>query len=159
PRRHRPSFPTRRSSDLVAEQFHEYGLPVIGVPKTIDNDLSSTAFSFGFDSAVACATDAIDRLYTTAISHERVMVVEVMGRHAGWIALHAGIAGGAGVILLPEIDWKFEHVCQKIQERDRENKRFSVVVVAEGAHLPDGTMVTQDEAGHPAAGQVHLGGI
>ena len=143
----------------VAEQFHEQGLPVIGVPKTIDNDLSSTAFSFGFDSAVACATDAIDRLYTTAISHERVMVVEVMGRHAGWIALHSGIAGGAGVILLPEIDWSFDHVCQKIQERDRENKRFTVIVVAEGARLPSGNMVTTGNPDGPAAGQVHLGGI
>jgi 6-phosphofructokinase len=143
----------------VAEQFHEYGLPVIGVPKTIDNDLSATAFSFGFDSAVACATDAIDRLYTTAISHERVMVLEVMGRHAGWIALHAGIAGGAGVILLPEIPWSFENVCQKIQERDRENKRFSIVVVAEGAQLPDGTLVTSGRPDGPAAGQVRLGGI
>lgn len=143
----------------VAEQFEEHGLPVIGVPKTIDNDLSSTAFSFGFDSAVACATDAIDRLYTTAISHERVMVVEVMGRHAGWIALHAGIAGGAGVILLPEIPWSLDHVCQKILERDRDSKRFSIVVVAEGAHLPDGKLVTSGPADGPAAGQVHLGGI
>lgn len=143
----------------VAEQFEEAGLPVIGVPKTIDNDLSSTAFSFGFDSAVACATDAIDRLYTTAISHERVMVVEVMGRHAGWIALHSGIAGGAGVILIPEIDWSFDHVCQKILERDRENKRFSVVVVAEGARLPNGHLVTSGKPDGPAAGQVHLGGI
>lgn len=143
----------------VAEQFEEHGLPVIGVPKTIDNDLSSTAFSFGFDSAVACATDAIDRLYSTAISHERVMVVEVMGRHAGWIALHSGIAGGAGVILLPEIQWKFENICQKILERDRENKRFSVIVVAEGAHLPDGSLVTDGAPDGPAEAQVHLGGI
>ncbi|WP_437186979.1 6-phosphofructokinase [Planctomicrobium sp. SH668] len=143
----------------VAEQFEEAGIPVIGVPKTIDNDLSSTAFSFGFDSAVACATDAIDRLYTTAISHERVMIVEVMGRHAGWIALHSGIAGGAGVILLPEIDWKFEHVCQKILDRDREKKPFSVIVVAEGARLPDGELVTSGQPDGPAAGQVRLGGI
>jgi phosphofructokinase-like protein len=143
----------------VAEQFDEAGLPVVGVPKTIDNDLSATAFSFGFDSAVACATDAIDRLYTTAISHERVMVVEVMGRHAGWIALHSGIAGGAGVILLPEIPWTFENVCQKIQERDREGKKFTVVVVAEGAHLPDGGLVTHGRPDGPAAAQVHLGGI
>ncbi len=143
----------------VAEQFHEHGLPVVGVPKTIDNDLSATAFSFGFDSAVACATDAIDRLYSTAISHERVMVVEVMGRHAGWIALHAGIAGGAGVILLPEIPWTFENVCQKILERDREDKKFTVIVVAEGAHLPDGTMVTQGSGSSETKGQVTLGGI
>ena len=143
----------------IAEQFHEQGLPVVGVPKTIDNDLSCTAFSFGFDSAVACATDAIDRLYSTAISHERVMVLEVMGRHAGWIALHAGIAGGAGVILLPEIPWTFENICQKVQERDRDGKRFTVIVVAEGAHLPSGDLVTQGPPDGPAAAQVHLGGI
>jgi phosphofructokinase-like protein len=143
----------------VAEQFHEAGLNVVGVPKTIDNDLSSTAFSFGFDSAVACATDAIDRLYSTAISHERVMVLEVMGRHAGWIALHAGIAGGAGVILIPEIPWKLDYVCQKIQERDREGKKFTVVVVAEGAHLPSGQLVTDGPPDGPAEAQVHLGGI
>lgn len=141
----------------VAEQFHESGLNVVGVPKTIDNDLSSTAFSFGFDSAVACATDAIDRLYSTAISHERVMVLEVMGRHAGWIALHAGIAGGAGVILLPEIPWTYENVCQKILERDRDGKRFSVVVVAEGVHLPDGDLVAK--SGTETAKQVKLGGV
>ena len=143
----------------VAEQFDEAGLPVVGVPKTIDNDLSSTAFSFGFDSAVTCATDAIDRLYSTAISHERVMVLEVMGRHAGWIALHAGIAGGAGVILIPEIPWSYENVCQKIQERDRDGKKFTVVVVAEGAHLPGGSLVTHGAPDGPALAQVHLGGI
>jgi len=93
----------------IAQQFHEYGIPVVGVPKTIDNDLSATAFTFGFDSAVACATDALDRLHTTAASHGRTMVLEVMGRHAGWIALHAGIAGGGDVILIPEIPWTFEN--------------------------------------------------
>src|SRR4029079_3658614 len=86
----------------IAQQFHEYGIPVIGVPKTIDNDLQATAYTFGFASAVACATDALDRLHTTAASHERIMVLEVMGGHAGWIALHAGIAGGGDVILIPE---------------------------------------------------------
>ena len=101
----------------IAQQFHEFGIPVVGVPKTIDNDLSSTAFTFGFDSAVACATDALDRLHTTAASHERVMVLEVMGRHAGWIALHAGIAGGGDVILIPEIPWTYENVCHKILAR------------------------------------------
>ncbi len=106
------------------KQFHEYGIPVVGVPKTIDNDLSSTAFTFGFDSAVACATDALDRLHTTAASHQRVMVLEVMGRHAGWIALYSGLAGGGDVILLPEIDWTFENVCHKILERDQEGKHL-----------------------------------
>lgn len=140
----------------VAQQFHERGIPVVGVPKTIDNDLSATAFTFGFDSAVACATDALDRLHTTAASHERLMVLEVMGRHAGWIALHAGIAGGGDVILLPEIGWTFDNVCHKILDRERQGKGFTLVVVAEGAEMPDGGMVSQDAAG---GGQVRLGGI
>jgi 6-phosphofructokinase 1 len=141
----------------VAQQFHECGIPVVGVPKTIDNDLSATAFTFGFDSAVNCATDALDRLHTTAASHERIMVLEVMGRHAGWIALHAGIAGGGDVILLPEIPWTFENVCAKILERDQKGKRFTLVVVAEGAHLPDGEIVTRER--RQDARQTRLGGI
>jgi len=141
----------------VAEQFHEYGIPVIGVPKTIDNDLSSTAFTFGFDSAVACATDALDRLKTTAQSHERVMVLEVMGRHAGWIALFAGIAGGGDAILIPEIDWTFENLCGQILQRENEGKRYTLVVVAEGAKLPEGGMVTQDRREEDR--QVRLGGV
>src|SRR6187200_2397319 len=141
----------------VSQQFHEQGIPVVGVPKTIDNDLSSTAFTFGFFSAVACATDALDRLHTTAASHERIMVLEVMGRHAGWIALHSGIAGGGDVILLPEIPWTFEGVCQKIIERDQNGKHFTLVVVAEGAHLPDGGMVTRERRADKR--QVALGGI
>ena len=141
----------------VAQQFHEYGISVVGVPKTIDNDLSATAFSFGFDSAVACATDAMDRLHTTAESHERIMVLEVMGRHAGWIALQAGIAGAASVILIPEIPWTWENVCRKILERDNVGKRFSLIVVAEGAELPDGGFVTTPDGS--VVGQVRLGGI
>src|SRR6185295_8097427 len=129
----------------VAQQFHEQGIPVIGVPKTIDNDLSATAFTFGFFSAVFCATDALDRLHTTAASHERVMVLEVMGRHAGWIALYAGIAGGGDVILIPEIDWTFDNVCQAIIEREKRGRKFTLVVVAEGAELPDKGIVTQDQ--------------
>lgn len=140
----------------VAQQFHEHGIPVVGVPKSIDNDLSATAFTFGFDSAVACATDAMDRLHTTAASHERIMVLEVMGRHTGWIALHAGIAGAASVILIPEISWTWENVCQKILERDTLGKRFSLVVVAEGAEMPGGGLVTREER---AGQQVRLGGI
>ncbi len=139
----------------VAQQFHEAGVPVVGVPKTIDNDLSATAFTFGFDSAVACATDALDRLHSTAESHERVIVLEVMGRHAGWIALHSGIAGGADVILLPEIPWTFEHVCAKIQQRADAGKSFTIVVVAEGAHWPDGGIMAKSVHGQ----QVRLGGI
>lgn len=141
----------------IAEQFYEYGLPIVGVPKTIDNDLSATAYTFGFDSAVACATDALDRLHTTAASHERIMVLEVMGRHAGWIALHAGIAGGGDVILLPEVPWTFEHVCHKILDRESKGKKFTLVVVAEGAHLPGGKMVTLADGEKNQ--QVRLGGI
>lgn len=148
----------------IAQQLHEHGIPVVGVPKTIDNDLGCTAFTFGFDSAVACATDALDRLHTTAASHERIMVLEVMGRHAGWIALHAGIAGGGDVILIPEIAWTFENVCQKVLEREREGKRFTLIVVAEGARLPDGGLV-HDNGGEAGAWsgverrQVKLGGV
>jgi ATP-dependent phosphofructokinase / diphosphate-dependent phosphofructokinase len=141
----------------VAQQFHEHGIPVVGVPKTIDNDLSSTAFTFGFFSAVFCATDALDRLHTTAASHERVMVLEVMGRHAGWIALYAGIAGGGDVILLPEIPWTFENVCQAILEREQRGRKFTLLVVAEGATLPEGKLVTQHD--HENRKQVRLGGI
>jgi len=141
----------------IAQQLHEHGIPVVGVPKTIDNDLGCTAFTFGFDSAVATATDALDRLHTTAASHERVMVLEVMGRHAGWIALHAGIAGGGDVILLPEIGWTFESVCRTVTHRDREGKRYTLIVVAEGARLPHGGLVHGGESG--GRGQVKLGGI
>jgi 6-phosphofructokinase 1 len=139
----------------VAQQFHEHGIPVVGVPKTIDNDLSATAFTFGFDSAVECATHALDRLHTTAASHERIMVLEVMGRHAGWIALSAGIGGGGDVILIPEISWTFENVCHKILDRESQGKRFTLVVVAEGAELPEGGLVGQDQQG----AQAKLGGI
>jgi 6-phosphofructokinase 1 len=142
----------------IAQQFHEAGIPVVGVPKTIDNDLSATAFTFGFDSAVAAATDALDRLHTTAASHERVMVLEVMGRHAGWIALHAGIAGGGDVILIPEIPWTFDNVCRKVLERDAEGKRFTLIVAAEGAKLPDGGLVHAVGAAGERR-QVRLGGI
>ena len=141
----------------IAQQFHEFGIPVVGVPKTIDNDLSATAYTFGFDSAVACATDALDRLHTTAAAHDRVMVLEVMGRHAGWIALHAGIAGGGDVILVPEISWNFEGVCKKIIEREQQGKHFTLVVVAEGAHLPEGGMVTRERRADNR--QAALGGI
>ncbi len=141
----------------IAQQLHEHGLPVVGVPKTIDNDLGSTAFTFGFDSAVATATDALDRLHTTAASHERVMVLEVMGRHAGWIALHAGIAGGGDVILIPEIPWSFAAVCHQVRAREAEGRRSTLVVVAEGAQWPGGGLVHDTPAGEKR--QVRLGGI
>ncbi len=141
----------------VAQQFHEVGIPVVGAPKTIDNDLSSTAFSFGFDSAVACATDAIDRLHTTAASHGRIMILEVMGRHAGWIALHAGVAGGADVILLPEIEWSYEHICEQVRSRRSSGRNFSIIVIAEGATLPSGEAVLLERRAEDR--QVRLGGI
>ncbi len=118
----------------IAHEFHRRGLRVVGVPKTIDNDIVETTMTFGFDSAVAFATDAIDRLHTTAEAHKRVMVVEVMGRYAGWIALYAGIAGGADIVLIPEIPFDLERVAAHVMDRDRWGARFSIVVVAEGAH-------------------------
>jgi ATP-dependent phosphofructokinase / diphosphate-dependent phosphofructokinase len=141
----------------IAQQLFEAGLPIVGVPKTIDNDLRCTAFTFGFDSAVACAANALDRLHTTAASHERIMVLEVMGRHTGWIALHAGIAGGGDVILIPEIPWTFENVCAKILQRKQMGKLFTLVVVAEGATLPSGKLVTLDSIAENR--QTRLGGI
>lgn len=139
----------------TALQFHEAGLPVVGVPKTIDNDLSCTAYTFGFNSAVLCCSDALDRLHTTAASHGRVMVLEVMGRHTGWIALHGGIAGGGDVILIPEIPWTYDNILAKIDERTRMGKNFTLVVVAEGASLPSGDLVGQESDNM----QTKLGGI
>ncbi len=118
----------------IAQRLHEQGLPTIGVPKTIDNDLAATDQTFGFDTAVCVATEAIDRIHTTAASHHRAMVIEVMGRYAGWIALHAGLAAGGDVILLPEMPFTVEHVAQKVIRRRRRGKEFSIIVVAEGAH-------------------------
>ena len=119
----------------IARDLGRMGIPIVGVPKTIDNDLSATEVTFGFDTALHVATDAIDRLHTTAESHGRVMVIEVMGRDAGWIALHSGIAGGADVILIPEIPFTIETVCEKLRERAATGKKFSLVVVAEGVKL------------------------
>ena len=120
----------------IARDLGRLGIPIVGVPKTIDNDLSATEVTFGFDTALHVATDAIDRLHTTAESHGRVMVIEVMGRDAGWIALHSGIAGGADVILIPEIPFTMETICEKLRERAATGKKFSMVVVAEGVKLP-----------------------
>jgi ATP-dependent phosphofructokinase / diphosphate-dependent phosphofructokinase len=141
----------------IAQHLFERGLRVVGVPKTIDNDLEATIMTFGFDSAVACATDALDRLRTTAESHNRVLVLEVMGRYAGWIAAHSGIAGGGDVILIPEIPFSYESVCAKIEERKRQGKHFTLVVVAEGArekgkgYVTSGALETERET--------RLGGI
>jgi 6-phosphofructokinase 1 len=121
---------------VAARLYRELQTPVVGVPKTIDNDLSGTDYTFGFDTAVAICTEAIDRLHTTAESHNRVMVVEVMGRHTGWIAVMSGIAGGADVILVPERPVDFDEVCEEIQRRHARGKLFSIVVVSEGCELP-----------------------
>lgn len=117
----------------IAEQFHKRGFPVIGVPKTIDNDLAATEFTFGFMTAIDIATEALDRLHTTAASHDRVMILEVMGRNTGWIALHAGLAGSADIILIPEIPFSFEAIIRKVQMRENTGSRFTNIVVAEGA--------------------------
>lgn len=117
----------------IAEQFHKRGFPVIGVPKTIDNDLAATELTFGFMTAIDIATEALDRLHTTAASHDRVMILEVMGRNTGWIALHAGLAGSADIILIPEIPFSFQSILDKIRQRERIGSRFTNIVVAEGA--------------------------
>lgn len=144
----------------VALRLSEEGLPIVGVPKTIDNDIGGTDVTFGFHTAVQIATDAIDRLHTTAESHNRVMVVEVMGRHAGWIATYAGIAGGADAILVPERPFDIEEVCARLRRRHARGITFSIVVVSEGAAPREGTAISvaegqpKDEFGH-----VRLGGI
>jgi 6-phosphofructokinase 1 len=142
----------------VAGKLAADGVPVVGVPKTIDNDLDGTDYTFGFDTAVQVATDAIDRLHTTAESHNRVLVVEVMGRHAGWIAVHSGMAGGADAILVPERPFDIDEVCKHLRDRHARGRTFSIVVASEGAHPRDGTIATKggelDEFGHE-----RLGGI
>jgi 6-phosphofructokinase 1 len=139
--------------------FKEDGYPVVGVPKTIDNDLAGTDYTFGFDTAVQIVTEAIDRLHTTAESHKRVMVVEVMGRHAGWIATHSGMAGGADCILVPERRFNLDEVCGLIKKRIDRGKEFAIVVVAEGA-MPDETHQVMAKAGHiDDFGHAQLGGI
>lgn len=143
----------------VAAKLVGEGLSIVGVPKTIDNDLSGTDYTFGFDTAVNIAMEAIDRLHTTAESHHRIMVVEVMGRHAGWIALHAGLAGGADVILIPEFPIDVEEVCTAIRKRHERGKLFSIVVVAEGAEFKPGQTVTQSQTQLDEFGHVRLGGI
>ena len=128
----------------IAYDFYQQGVPLVGVPKTIDNDIVGTSSTFGFDTAVSFATEAIDRLHYTAAAHQRLMVVEVMGRTAGWIALHAGVAGGADVILIPEIPYDLERVAESVAARERLGARFSIIVVAEGA-APRGGAVTMVE--------------
>lgn len=137
----------------IAEQFHKRGFPVIGVPKTIDNDLAATEFTFGFMTAIDIATEALDRLHTTAASHDRVMILEVMGRNAGWIALHAGLAGSADIILIPEIPFSFDSIVRKVQAREAQGSRFTNIVVAEGAMEIGKSELYQDP------GTQRLGGV
>ena len=145
-------------SQTISQRLYEMGLNVVGVPKTIDNDLGSTEMTFGFQTAVETATEAVDKLHTTAESHDRVMVLEVMGRYAGWIALASGIAGGADVVLIPEIPYDIKRVCERLKLRDQRGIRFSIIVVAEGAFPKGGTHMVEKES---APGQPNplLGGI
>ncbi|GAB4347901.1 MAG: ATP-dependent 6-phosphofructokinase [Candidatus Abyssubacteria bacterium] len=142
----------------IAQRLHSMGVPIVGIPKTIDNDLAGTDITFGHDSAVATAADAIDKIHTTAQSHHRAMVVEVMGRYAGWLALNAGIASGGDIILIPEIPYSLSKICGEVENRAGKGKRFSIIVVAEGAKTADGGRVVQQvipESPDP----VRLGGI
>ncbi|MDR1146433.1 MAG: 6-phosphofructokinase [Verrucomicrobiales bacterium] len=141
----------------TAQQLFENGIKTIGVPKTIDNDIQATSMTFGFDSAISCVVDSMDKLYTTARSHKRCMVVEVMGRYAGWIALHGGLAGGADIILLPEIPFDIDKVCDVVQKRDANGYFTTMIVVAEGAKKSDGSYATKDAQGRK--GEAALGGI
>ncbi|MBI2354358.1 MAG: ATP-dependent 6-phosphofructokinase [Deltaproteobacteria bacterium] len=142
----------------IAHRFAEKGMPVIGVPKTIDNDMGGTVITFGFDTAVSIATEAIDRLHSTAKSHDRIMVVEVMGRNAGFIALNSGISGNADVILIPEIPFDIDKVCDKLMENELHGQKYAIVVVAEGA-LPKGGEVITKGSGEAGRQHVVLGGI
>lgn len=142
----------------IAQRFFEKGMPIVGVPKTIDNDLSATMVTFGFDTALATATEAIDKLHSTASAHERVMVVEVMGRYAGWIALNSGVSGSADVILIPEIPYDMEKVCKKVMENELSGRRYAIVVVAEGA-APKGGTITTKGRGELGRTEPILGGV
>jgi 6-phosphofructokinase 1 len=148
---------------VASRLYDEHSLPIVGVPKTIDNDLSGTDYTFGFDTAVTIATEAIDRLHTTAESHNRVMVVEVMGRHAGWIAVMSGIAGGADVILIPEQRMTVEAACEELRRRHARGKNFSIVVVSEGYELAyesgESTLVAGEARATDQFGHVVLGGV
>ena len=142
----------------IAYQLFRDGIPVVGVPKTIDNDLRGTDITFGFDSAVMTATEGIDKLHTTAQSHHRVMIVEVMGRNAGWIALHSGVAGGADILLIPEIPYDIDVIVEKVKDRNRKGKRFTILVVAEGAKPKGGNVVVQRVV-KESTDPIRLGGI
>jgi len=142
----------------IAYRLYKKGIKLVGVPKTIDNDLMATDVTIGFDSAVITATEAIDKLHTTAQSHHRVMVIEVMGRYAGWLALYAGVAAGGDIIILPEIPYDIKKVCQRVMERNKKGKRFSIVVISEGARPKGGKMVVKRVV-KDSTDPVRLGGI
>jgi 6-phosphofructokinase 1 len=142
----------------IANKLSKSGLSVIGIPKTIDNDLSETDFTFGFNTAVSIITEAIDRMHSTAQSHHRIMLIEVMGRYAGWLALYSGIAGGGDIILIPEIPYSLEAICKRVHKRSKQGKRFSIVVVAEGAK-PKGGKMFVDKIIDTSPDPIRLGGI
>ncbi|NLY41214.1 MAG: ATP-dependent 6-phosphofructokinase [Desulfovibrionales bacterium] len=143
----------------LAHTFQQMGMPVVGIPKTIDNDLEGTDYTFGYQTAVQVACDALDRLHTTGRSHDRVMILEVMGRNAGWIALEAGLAGGAHIILIPEISYNLDHIVTKIQHRLRGGSPYSIIMVAEGAREQGGACITQGSAEGRLQGVEQLGGV
>lgn len=142
----------------IAQQISEKGIPIVGVPKTIDNDIWGTDVTFGFDTAVSIATEAIDRIHSTAMSHHRVMVIEVMGRYAGWLALESGLAGGGDVILIPEIPYDINVICDVVKKRSKEGRRFSIVIVAEGAKPEGGELVVQRVV-KESTDPIRLGGV
>jgi phosphofructokinase-like protein len=142
----------------IAFELNQLGMPIVGIPKTIDNDVEATDFTIGFDSAVAVATEAIDNIHSTAESHHRVMIIELMGRYTGWVALHAGIAGGGDIILIPEIPYKIEKICQEVKKRSKFGKRFSIVVVAEGVKFEDKGLVVKRRV-KISTDPIRLGGV
>jgi 6-phosphofructokinase 1 len=142
----------------IAHELIKLGMPIVGIPKTIDNDVGSTDFTLGFDSAVALATEAIDNIHSTAESHHRVMIIELMGRYTGWVALHAGVAGGGDIILIPEIPYKIERICQEVKKRSKLGKRFSIMVVAEGVKFEDKKLVVKRKV-KGSTDPIRLGGV
>jgi phosphofructokinase-like protein len=142
----------------IAHELLQSGMPIVGIPKTIDNDVQATDFTIGFDSAVAVATEAIDNIHSTAESHHRVMIMELMGRYTGWVALHAGVAGGGDIILIPEIPYRIEKICREVKRRSRVGKRFSIIVVAEGVKLENEGLVIKRRV-KTSTDPIRLGGV
>jgi phosphofructokinase-like protein len=142
----------------IAHELTRLGMPIVGIPKTIDNDVGATDFTLGFDSAVAVATDAIDNVHTTAESHHRVMIIELMGRYTGWVALYAGVAGGGDIILIPEIPYQIEKICEEVKRRSKIGKRFSIMVMAEGVKFEDKELVVKRKV-KASTDPIRLGGV